>query len=174
MHLTQWSASSNRPGTANPSIAESLEYRDEDPADLAAAVGLLSCSYGTPKTGPTGMPENIPPVPPLPAKYASHPRGFAGHQQDAQLLQQRLSQLLAEQTAAAAWVAANPPQSDDQPQMQQPLHHAEAQQQGSESAASRAAKSNAGGWARSTSQQTLSPAAVPQQAQWKWDILRSS
>lgn len=54
--------------TANTSIAES--YRgDEDPQDLAAAVGLLSCSYGTPKTGPADLPNNVPPVPPLPAKY---------------------------------------------------------------------------------------------------------
>ncbi|KAK4554837.1 hypothetical protein LTR86_007985 [Recurvomyces mirabilis] len=68
-HHRQWSSSSNRPQTANTSIAES--YRDEDPADLAAAVGLLSCSYGTPKSGPTGMPADVPPVPPLPAKYAS-------------------------------------------------------------------------------------------------------
>jgi len=70
-HRRQWSTSSNnRPMTANTSIADS--YRDEDPQDLAAAVGLLSCSYGTPKTGPTGMPSDVPPVPPLPAKYASY------------------------------------------------------------------------------------------------------
>lgn len=57
--------------TANTSIAES--YRgDEDPQDLAAAVGLLSCSYGTPKHGPTGLPLDVPPVPPLPAKYQNH------------------------------------------------------------------------------------------------------
>lgn len=66
-HYRQWSVSSNRPGTANTSIAES--YPEEDPADLAAAVGLLSCSYGTPKSGPTALPADIPPVPPLPAKY---------------------------------------------------------------------------------------------------------
>jgi hypothetical protein len=66
-HYRQWSASSNRPGTANTSIAES--YPEEDPADLAAAVGLLSCSYGTPKSGPTALSADIPPVPPLPAKY---------------------------------------------------------------------------------------------------------
>ncbi|KAK1819403.1 hypothetical protein LTR12_006229 [Friedmanniomyces endolithicus] len=78
-HQRQWSTSSNnRPLTAN-SIAES--YRDEDPQDLAAAVGLLSCSYGTPKTGPTGMPSDVPPVPPLPAKYASYKRASQhGHQ----------------------------------------------------------------------------------------------
>lgn len=65
-HARQWSTSSNRPTTANTSIAES--YPDEDPADLAAAVGLLSCSYRTPKNGPTVL-ADVPPVPPLPAKY---------------------------------------------------------------------------------------------------------
>lgn len=71
-HYRQWSTSSNRPPTANTSIAES--YPEEDPADLAAAVGLLSCSYGTPKSGPTAMPSDVPPVPPLPAKYQSSSR----------------------------------------------------------------------------------------------------
>ncbi|EME50393.1 hypothetical protein DOTSEDRAFT_69048 [Dothistroma septosporum NZE10] len=71
-HHRQWSTSSNsRPLTANTSIADS--YRgDEDPQDLAAAVGLLSCSYGTPKSGPTGMGNDVPPVPPLPAKYQNY------------------------------------------------------------------------------------------------------
>jgi hypothetical protein len=69
-YARHWSASSNRPLTANTSIAES--YRDEDPKDLAAAVGLLSCSYGTPKSGPVSMLGDIPPVPPLPAKYVTH------------------------------------------------------------------------------------------------------
>lgn len=74
-HHRNWSASSNnRPLTASTSIAES--YRDEDPADLAAAVGLLSCSYGTPKTGPTVMSTDVPPVPPLPAKYAHKPISY--------------------------------------------------------------------------------------------------
>ena len=68
-HHRHWSNASSRPFTADPSIAES--YPDEDPQELAAAVGLLSCSYGTPRTGPTGMPSDVPPVPPLPEKYAS-------------------------------------------------------------------------------------------------------
>lgn len=66
-HHRQWSTSSNRPATASTSLAES--YPDEDQADLAAAVGLLSCSYGTPQTAPVVMPADIPPVPPLPARY---------------------------------------------------------------------------------------------------------
>lgn len=78
-HHRHWSVSStHRPTTANTSIAES--YRGEDPQDLAAAVGLLSCSYGTPKSGPTGMPADVPPVPPLPAKYAN---AFTGYRESA-------------------------------------------------------------------------------------------
>ncbi|KAG8627855.1 hypothetical protein KVT40_003728 [Elsinoe batatas] len=68
-HRRQWSAASNRPGTAQTSVTES--YPGEEQADLAAAVGLLSCSYGTPQTGPVAMPTDIPPVPPLPQKYQS-------------------------------------------------------------------------------------------------------
>ncbi|KAF2206643.1 hypothetical protein CERZMDRAFT_89137 [Cercospora zeae-maydis SCOH1-5] len=71
-HHRQWSTSSaSRPMTANTSIAES--YRgDEDPQDLAAAVGLLSCSYGTPQNGPTATGAHVPPVPPVPAKYQAY------------------------------------------------------------------------------------------------------
>ncbi len=50
-------------------MAESIDYQ----ADLAAAVGLLSCSYGsTPKTGPVMLPADAPPVPPLPAQFLGH------------------------------------------------------------------------------------------------------
>jgi len=41
----------------------------EDEAGLAAAVELLSCSFGTPRTGPVTLPPDVPPVPPLPAQY---------------------------------------------------------------------------------------------------------
>lgn len=41
----------------------------EDEAGLAAAVELLSCSFGTPRTGPVTLPPDVPPVPPLPARY---------------------------------------------------------------------------------------------------------
>lgn len=68
-HYRNWSTSSQAL-TADTSLAES--YPDEDPQELAAAVGLLSCSYGTPKTGPTVVPgDDVPPVPPLPQKYAN-------------------------------------------------------------------------------------------------------
>lgn len=71
-HHRHWSASSNgRPMTGHTSIADSY-HGDEDPQDLAAAVGLLSCSYGTPKSNATGMPMDVPPVPPLPAKYQNY------------------------------------------------------------------------------------------------------
>ena len=44
---------------------------DEDEADLAAAVGLLSCSHGTPRSGPLVVTDDdVPPVPPLPARFA--------------------------------------------------------------------------------------------------------
>ncbi|KAH7135078.1 hypothetical protein B0J11DRAFT_151926 [Dendryphion nanum] len=67
-HFRQWSNVSDRPTTSGTSVAGS--YDDEnDQADLAAAVGLLSCSYGTPKSGPVALPPDIPPVPPLPAKF---------------------------------------------------------------------------------------------------------
>lgn len=41
----------------------------EDEAGLAAAVELLSCSFGTPRTGPVTMNADVPPVPPLPMQY---------------------------------------------------------------------------------------------------------
>ena len=68
-HTRHWStSSSNRPMSAATSIADS--YRDEDPDDISAAFGLISCSQGTPKSGPTYKPNDIPPVPPLPVQYA--------------------------------------------------------------------------------------------------------
>jgi hypothetical protein len=42
---------------------------DNEQSDLAAAVGLLSCSYGTPKSGPVFLPPDVPPVPPLPPQF---------------------------------------------------------------------------------------------------------
>lgn len=66
-HSRQWS-SDGRPTTSGTSVNGSI-YDDEEQADLAAAVGLLSCSYGTPKSGPNRLPPDVPPVPPLPARY---------------------------------------------------------------------------------------------------------
>lgn len=66
-HYRQWS-NDGRPTTSGTSVAGSY-YEDEDQADLAAAVGLLSCSYGTPKSGSVILPPDVPPVPPLPARF---------------------------------------------------------------------------------------------------------
>ena len=41
---------------------------DEEEAGLVAAVKSL-CSFGTPRTGPVHLPADVPPVPPLPAKF---------------------------------------------------------------------------------------------------------
>jgi hypothetical protein len=37
---------------------------------LAGALNMLSSSFGTPKNGPVMLPHDIPPVPPLPARFA--------------------------------------------------------------------------------------------------------
>ena len=42
----------------------------EEEQGLAAAVETL-CSFGTPRTGPSYLPHDIPPVPPLPQQYQS-------------------------------------------------------------------------------------------------------
>jgi hypothetical protein len=68
-HYRQWSNVSDRPTTSGTSVAGSYHEDENDQADLAAAVGLLSCSYGTPKSGPISLPPDVPPVPPLPAKF---------------------------------------------------------------------------------------------------------
>jgi hypothetical protein len=74
-HYRQWSNVSDRPTTSGTSVAGSYHDDGNDHADLAAAVGLLSCSYGTPKSGPGGFPADVPPVPPLPAKFLDFNRG---------------------------------------------------------------------------------------------------
>jgi hypothetical protein len=63
-HYRQWSTD-GRPTTSGTSV----NGEDQDQADLAAAVGLLSCSFGTPKTGPVMLPADVPPVPPLPTQF---------------------------------------------------------------------------------------------------------
>lgn len=49
----------------------SVGDHDADAESLAAAVGLLSCSCGTPRSGPVipSAESDIPPVPPLPARF---------------------------------------------------------------------------------------------------------
>lgn len=69
-HYRQWSQDiNNRPSTSGTS------YDDVEQADLAAAVNLLSCSTGTPKTGPVMLIGDIPPVPPLPSKFLGQTAG---------------------------------------------------------------------------------------------------
>lgn len=58
-----------RPSTSDVSYMGHANV-DEDEAGLAAAVESL-CSFGTPRTGPVHLPADIPPVPPLPARYAA-------------------------------------------------------------------------------------------------------
>lgn len=65
-HYRQWS-NDGRPTTSGTSVNGGDESQEH--ADLAAAVGLLSCSYGTPKTGPVLLQGDIPPVPPLPTRF---------------------------------------------------------------------------------------------------------
>lgn len=81
-YFKQWSSSSNRrPSTSGMSSAES-QYDAEDQTDVAvAAQSLLSCSLGTPKHGPTLVSPDIPPVPPLPAKFITQAVGVGQHQQ---------------------------------------------------------------------------------------------
>ncbi|KAJ5920864.1 hypothetical protein N7466_009190 [Penicillium verhagenii] len=59
-HFRQ-SSIDTRPSTADTRLHE------DDEADLAAAIGL--CNFGTPRTGPVSMTPDVPPVPPLPARY---------------------------------------------------------------------------------------------------------
>ncbi|CAG8888596.1 unnamed protein product [Penicillium egyptiacum] len=62
-----------------PSTADTRLHEDDE-ADLAAAIGL--CNFGTPRTGPVSMTPDVPPVPPLPARYldsSSHPSNHGLH-----------------------------------------------------------------------------------------------
>ena len=61
-----------RPGSSGVSSGG-----QDDEAGLAAAVELLSSSFGTPRTGPVTLPADVPPVPPLPARYLSQ-SSFSG------------------------------------------------------------------------------------------------
>ena len=54
-----------RPSTSGLASAAA----DEEEAGLAAAVETL-CTFGTPRNGPVLLPADVPPVPPLPARYA--------------------------------------------------------------------------------------------------------
>ena len=68
-YLSGTSLGQRRPSTSGALAPGSLSV-DDDEAGLAAAVESL-CSFGTPRTGPVHLPADVPPVPPLPAQYAS-------------------------------------------------------------------------------------------------------
>jgi hypothetical protein len=64
-HFRQYSTD-GRPTTSGTSVNGG---DDQEHADLTAAVGLLSCSVGTPKSGAVMLPADVPPVPPLPSRF---------------------------------------------------------------------------------------------------------
>lgn len=70
-YLRRWSTTDRRQSNASVAFSGS-PYEQSDLA--AAAAGLLRCSIGTPKSGPTHLQSDVPPVPPLPAKYREHNR----------------------------------------------------------------------------------------------------
>lgn len=80
-HFRHWSNVSDRPTTSGTSVAGSYPDDGNTDQDMAAAVGLLSCSYGTPKSGPQALPPDVPPVPPLPAKFMdfSNAKSLSAH-----------------------------------------------------------------------------------------------
>lgn len=68
------SKNERRPSTSGV-IDAGRSTADEDEASLAAAVELLSCSFGTPRSGPVILPPDVPPVPPLPARFLEQGAG---------------------------------------------------------------------------------------------------
>ncbi|KAI9717741.1 MAG: hypothetical protein M1812_004470 [Candelaria pacifica] len=69
--------SEGRPSTSGVDDA-GRDTADEDEASLAAAVELLSCSFGTPRSGPVMLSPDVPPVPPLPARFLEQNQGNLG------------------------------------------------------------------------------------------------
>ncbi|KAJ5130345.1 uncharacterized protein N7515_006384 [Penicillium bovifimosum] len=66
LHSPTFSHFRNSSIDTRPSTADTRLHEDDE-ADLAAAIGL--CNFGTPRTGPVSMTPDVPPVPPLPARY---------------------------------------------------------------------------------------------------------
>lgn len=62
----RWNSGSSRPTTAT-----SQTYAEEQADITAAAEGLVGVSIGTPQFRASQLPSDVPPVPPLPAKFAS-------------------------------------------------------------------------------------------------------
>lgn len=79
LHSPTFSHFRNSSIDTRPSTADARLHEDDE-ADLAAAIGL--CNFGTPRTGPVSMTPDVPPVPPLPARYldsSSHPSSQSPH-----------------------------------------------------------------------------------------------
>lgn len=79
LHSPAFSHFRNSSIDTRPSTADTRLHEDDE-ADLAAAIGL--CNFGTPRTGPVSMTPDVPPVPPLPARYldsSSHPSNQSPH-----------------------------------------------------------------------------------------------
>ena len=66
------------PSSSFPGFNDFSSYHSgmtsEEESGLAAAVETL-CSFGTPRTGPVLLPPDVPPVPPLPARYVEQQQG---------------------------------------------------------------------------------------------------
>lgn len=82
-----------------PSSGIAPEDVDEEEASLVAAVESL-CSFGTPRNGPGGWPDDVPPVPPVPARYREYNAG-------------RVSGSLGHISALGLSVPSNQPLSDE-------------------------------------------------------------
>ncbi|CAG7944227.1 unnamed protein product [Penicillium salamii] len=79
LHSPTFSHFRNSSIDTRPSTADARLHEDDE-ADLAAAIGL--CNFGTPRTGPVSLTPDVPPVPPLPARYldsSSHPDSQSPH-----------------------------------------------------------------------------------------------
>lgn len=74
-------------GRGRRRLSQASSYVGEgDERDLtAAAESLLSCSLGTPKSGATQLPPDVPPVPPLPAQFQQSRPVSYGYQADVEM-----------------------------------------------------------------------------------------
>ncbi|KAJ5289961.1 DNA excision repair protein ERCC-6-like 2, partial [Penicillium atrosanguineum] len=89
-----------------PSTADTRLHEDDE-ADLAAAIGL--CNFGTPRTNPVANTPDVPPVPPLPARYLDS----SSHQSPGLAQPSAMSEALRRESNASLFLSAslNPSQS---------------------------------------------------------------